>query len=194
MMNDAEVIGTSNKETIENRENNYPTVRMDIILDVPDKVIIPIVFHDTTTKKENAEEKTLCRVFNTTLIKNTQEKVETIYFKHKHQENVVEREGTNLKVIDENVNDISHPNLKVDINVQSNVSENKVSFHDSNDAIPYLKQSPSMSDNSLRRLINQSEKYIVELECKQLQPDKRCVFTIFIKNQDTNIVRINYLQ
>ena len=166
MMNDAEVISSPNKETIINRENNYRTVRMVIILDVPDKVSIPLVFHDTTTKKENAEEKNFCRVFNTTPIKNTQKKVETIYFKHKHQENVVEREETNLKVIDENFNDISHPNLKLDINVQSNTSENKASFDNSNDAIPYLKRSPSMSDNSLRRLINQSEKYIVEFECK----------------------------
>ena len=53
-----EVISCSNKDTIKNRENEYPTVRIDIILDVPDKVNIPIVFHDTTTKHVNTEKKT----------------------------------------------------------------------------------------------------------------------------------------
>ena len=156
-----EVISSPNKETIKNRENKYPTVWIDIRLDVPDKVNIPIVFHDTTTKNVNAEVKNLCRVFNTTPITNTQEKVETIYFKSKHQEDVVEREETILKVIDENVTDMAHPNLKVDTNIQYNASEDKASFDDSNVAIPYSKRSPSMSDNLSRRLINQSEKYTI---------------------------------
>ena len=65
--------------------------------------------------------------------------MEIIYFKRKHQENVVERQEINLKVIDENVNDMAHPNLKVNTNVQSNASENKALFDDSNVVIPYLK-------------------------------------------------------
>ena len=65
--------------------------------------------------------------------------MEIIYFKRKHQENVVERQEINLKVIDENVNDMARPSLKVNTNVQSNASENKALSDDSNVVIPYLK-------------------------------------------------------